>query len=258
MKWIELREWLGLTPADLPCWAAAILFILCFSSGEGALAASMAAGSIVLAGIGWAIGGRRNPQLGALHNRVKRWAYPLFLTIIVVGVVYRYTRVNRTTDDPIDPNAMHSLVTSAPHKFSISFPPPYHNPEEEKITNGANAITMWVATGNNGALAISVTQYPDQVFKANTPQDLLGQVHSAAVSNLQGTIEKQEQVFVDGHPALRSVVDHHERKGQKGYSRFELILVPPRLYTIRTSHASRANLDSPSLKSFGDSFHLTP
>jgi hypothetical protein len=258
MKWIELREWLGLAPADLPCWAAVILFILCLTTPGGALAASMAAGSIAMAGVGWTIGHNRNPHLGPLYNRVKRWAYPLFLAIIVVGVVYRFTRTPRATEDPVDPQATATLVTSPAHNFSISFPPPYHKPEEEKKTLGLNSLIMWIATGKEGAMAVMVTQYPEEVFKTNTPQGLLGELHFATVTNLQGKIEKQEQFLFDGHPALRSVVDHHERTGQKGYSRFELILVPPRLYTIRTSHSSRDTLERPSMKAFSDSFRLTP
>ena len=107
-------------------------------------------------------------------------------------------------------------------------------------------------------LGVSVVVYPDQLFKEKTPHGLLEEVHYAAVRNLEGTVEKQEEYSVNGHPALRSVIDHHERKGQKGYSRFELILVPPRLYTIRTSHSRREALDSASLKGFADSFRLNP
>jgi hypothetical protein len=96
------------------------------------------------------------------------------------------------------------------------------------------------------------------MFKTTTPSGLLQEVHDAGVRNLEGKVEKQEEFLFDGHPALRSIVDHHERKGQPGYSRFELILVPPRLYTIRTSNSHRANLDSSSLKAFAESFRLQP
>jgi hypothetical protein len=258
MKWVELREWLGLAPADIPCWAALILLVLCFTNSGGAMVAPMAAGSIVLAGVGWAIGYRRNPQLGALYNRVKRFAYPVFVAIITAGVVYRYTRVAQTIEDPVDPKATATIVTSAPHKFSISFPPPYHKPEEEKTSHGLNSLTMWLATGKNGALGVSVVVYPEEMFKSTTPSGLLQEVHYAAVRNLEGKVEKQEELLFEGHPALRSIVDHHERKGQPGYSRFELILVPPRLYTIRTSDTHRANLENPSLKAFAESFRLQP
>jgi hypothetical protein len=258
MKWIELREWLSLAPADLPCWASGALLVLTFFSGGGVLTASLAAGSIVLAVVGAVIGVRRNPQLGENYNRIKRWSYPVLPFLVIAGVGYQYARNSAPAEDPVDPSAKPAVITSGPHKFSISFPPPYNNPEEQTLTHGPNTQTIWTVTRKNGVLGISVVVYPDQIFKTNTPEGLLGEVHFAAVQHLEGRIEKQENLLIDGHPALRSIVDHHDRKGQKGYSRFELICVPPRVYTLRTSHSNRDALDGALLKSFAESFRLRP
>jgi hypothetical protein len=258
MKWIELREWLALAPADIPCWASFVLLILMYTCGGGIWTDCFGAGSIVLAGVGWAIGARRSPQLGETHHRIKRVAYPAFMAIIIAGVGYRFLKATDAAEDRVDPHATATLVTSTAHKFSISFPPPYHSPEEETKMIGQNSQSTWIATRNNGSLGVSVTVYPEQMFKGNTPEGLLGELHFSMVRHLEGTVEKQEPFLFEGHPALRSVVDHHERKGQKGYSRFELLLVPPRVYAIRTSHSSRETLDRPSMKAFSESFRLNP
>lgn len=86
----ELREWLGLTWADLIVYlGAGALIGMYFHRGVRADVVLAIVGVVLLL-IACPLGMRQDPELSRAANAVKRWAYPACVAAGVFAVVYHF------------------------------------------------------------------------------------------------------------------------------------------------------------------------
>jgi hypothetical protein len=88
----ELREWLGLTLADLLVYLAAAAIAAMFFTRDVVIDAARAAVGLISSLAGCLLGMKRDPKLSRFTNLVKEFGYPVFvgLAVLVVAVHYLY------------------------------------------------------------------------------------------------------------------------------------------------------------------------
>lgn len=86
----ELREWLGITPADgLVYIASAAIVAMYFAQSawvDGVLGTIALAGTVAACPLGM----KSNPALSAFTNRLKRVAYPICVAVAVLFIWVNY------------------------------------------------------------------------------------------------------------------------------------------------------------------------
>ncbi len=86
----ELREWLGLTFADLLVYLAIAALATMFFVKDEAADAALAIAAAALSLASCPFGMKRDPEFSALTNTIKRISYPLFVVLVVGGIVAHY------------------------------------------------------------------------------------------------------------------------------------------------------------------------
>jgi hypothetical protein len=113
----ELREWLGLTIADLLCFLATAAVIAMFViSGAPVVDVVLAIAATALA-LGACVSGmRQNPLLSRFTNITKRLGYPFFAVMVLAGIVAHYVLLRPA--DEIDREAEKLAIATAEHPFA--------------------------------------------------------------------------------------------------------------------------------------------
>jgi hypothetical protein len=94
MNNLELREWLGLTWADLLVYLALAAVAAMFFFSNGIVDALLATTGILLSLAACPIGMKRNPRLSELANVAKLVSYPLCVALVIGAVVAHYIVVS--------------------------------------------------------------------------------------------------------------------------------------------------------------------
>lgn len=90
MAYRELREWLGLTWADLIVYSAAGAVVAMFHVNDPTAVAALAKTGVTLAVAACPLGMRPDPGVSRLTNFIKLMAYPACVLLAVGAVVVRY------------------------------------------------------------------------------------------------------------------------------------------------------------------------
>ena len=88
----ELKEWLGIKPADFAVYAAAGAVIWMYFTPSTVLDVVLSVVAIGLCILACLIGMRPDTRLSALSNGVKRVAYPACLLAVLVCIYLNFTR----------------------------------------------------------------------------------------------------------------------------------------------------------------------
>lgn len=88
----ELREWLGLTLADLLEYLAAAAVVAIYFVKDPTADVVLAVAGVVLAVAACPLGMRRDPEVSGFTNAVKLAAYPVCVLLAVGAVVVHYAR----------------------------------------------------------------------------------------------------------------------------------------------------------------------
>jgi hypothetical protein len=141
-------------------------------------------------------------------------------------------------------------------RFSVSLPPGFSEFESNKNTQptavGPIELTILQSENSRGALVAGYSDYPVASFKGRTPQQMFQGARDGALKNVNGTLEKEENIAVQGRPGLAIY-----GSGNEGvYFLFKIILDKPRLYQIGFISKDRAELDKADIQAYFDSFHL--
>ena len=86
----ELREWLGLTLADLLVYAAGAAVVAMYVVKHSTAELVLAVAGITLSVVACPLGMKRDPQVSGFTNTMKLVAYPVCVLLAVGAVVVHY------------------------------------------------------------------------------------------------------------------------------------------------------------------------
>ena len=86
----ELREWLGVAPADIPCWFSMFALGGMFLTTHDAIDVVLAVLAALLAGVAWIIALRTKPNVSAFTNVVRMISYPAYVLFVLAVIVFHY------------------------------------------------------------------------------------------------------------------------------------------------------------------------
>jgi hypothetical protein len=90
----ELKEWLGIKPADFAIYAAAAAVIGMYFTPSAVLDIVLSIVAIGLCILGCLVGMRLDTRLSAFSNVIKRVAYPVCLFAVLACIYLNFTKWN--------------------------------------------------------------------------------------------------------------------------------------------------------------------
>lgn len=93
----ELKEWLGIAPADFLVYAAAGAVAGMYYSNDTPLDVVLSLVAGVLCILSCVVGMKTDPRMSRFSNRVKRISYPGCLLVVVLCIILNFTRWNSGT-----------------------------------------------------------------------------------------------------------------------------------------------------------------
>ena len=144
-------------------------------------------------------------------------------------------------------------------KFSITLPPGYSQFQSQSRTQPTPAgdvqLNILQSEIPKGACVLGYSDFPERAFVGRTPQKMLEDGRDGALRNINGTLEKQENITVQGKTGI-AIYGSASSAGKSVYVRFNFILDKPRAYQIGYLAYDRAELDKPEVQAYFDSFRL--
>jgi hypothetical protein len=86
----ELREWLGLAPADLLAYVGIAAVVAMFFVSDATVDMALAAVGVAFAIAACPIGMKVDPQVSRFTNAVKLVSYPLVVLGLIAAIGYHY------------------------------------------------------------------------------------------------------------------------------------------------------------------------
>jgi hypothetical protein len=140
-------------------------------------------------------------------------------------------------------------------RFSVEMPAePQSRTQQVKTAAGEIPLHLFALESGPLSYMASYSDYPESIFAASTPQKMLDGARNGAAVNIQGTVESERQISIDGFPARAVVLG--DSTGEL-LLEMRLILVERRLYQLGVLSA-RSSLGSKDAIRFLDSFVLMP
>lgn len=90
----ELKEWLGIKPADFVVYGAAGAVVWMYFTTNVALDVTLSVVAVALSSLACFLGVRPDARLAATTNLLKRVSYPAWLVAVLVCVYLNFTRWN--------------------------------------------------------------------------------------------------------------------------------------------------------------------
>jgi hypothetical protein len=164
-----------------------------------------------------------------------------------------------TTTSSSSSNSSSVVYNSTDGRFSITLPPGFSQFTSQQRTQptavGNVELNILQSENSRGGCLLGYSDFPEASFQGRTPQKMLEDGRDGALRNISGTLEKQENLTVQGKQGIR-VYGSGSSGGQTFYVRFDFILDKPRAYQIGYLAHDRAELDKPDIQAYFDSFRL--
>jgi len=152
-----------------------------------------------------------------------------------------------------------STYNSPDGRFSLTLPPGFSEFQSQKTTQATPAgpieLNILQSENSRGACVAGFSDFPEASFMGRPPQKMLEDGRDGALKNINGTLEKQENINVQGRTGL-AVYASANSEGRPIYVRFSFVLDKPRIYQIGFIGYDRAELDKPDVQAYFESFHL--
>lgn len=149
--------------------------------------------------------------------------------------------------------------TSEDGKFSILIPPEFETPKKETTfiptEFGKVDITSYLTQNANGSLMIMYNDFPESIFNERDTKRMFDESRDNALKTVNATLEKEEESTFQGYPK-RTIYLSTSVENQKLYSRFDFIIIKPRLYQIAFVGYKKTDLEQESVKKFFNSFKI--
>jgi hypothetical protein len=146
-------------------------------------------------------------------------------------------------------------------RFSITLPPGFPPFTSQKTTQptmiGPIELTILQSqtSGETAVCVLGYSDFPEASFEGRSPQKMLEDGRDGALKNMGATLEKQENLTVQGRTAI-NVYGSMTEGGKQAYVRFEFVLDKPRAYQIGYLSYNRSDLDKPDVQAYYDSFRI--
>ncbi|HEX8844012.1 MAG TPA: hypothetical protein VF791_05185 [Pyrinomonadaceae bacterium] len=160
---------------------------------------------------------------------------------------------------------VHSLTqaripySSKEGRFSITLPAGFqtfrHKAQTQPTAVGDIEVNMYNSDSPSGACIVSYSDYPPATFQGRSPQQILEDGRDGALKTVNGILEKQKTMTVQGHQGL-SFYGTAKAGNSQIYFRFDYVFVQPRVYQIGYLTYQRAVLDSPAAQDYFKSFRI--
>lgn len=198
------------------------------------------------------------------------WVLAGALVLIAAGVII-YLATRRPKDTVTTSGGSYSTPTttssnssgvvydSPDGRFSITLPPGFSQFTSQQRAQptavGNVELNILQSENSRGGCLLGYSDFPEASFQGRAPQKMLEDGRDGALRNISGTLEKQENLTVQGKQGIR-VYGSGSSGGQTFYVRFDFVLDKPRAYQIGYLAHDRAELDKPDIQAYFDSFHL--
>lgn len=144
-------------------------------------------------------------------------------------------------------------------KFSVLIPQGFEIPKKETTMIPTEAgkvdITSYLTQNENGSYMIMYNDFPEALFNEKDSKRMFDDGRDNALKTVNGTLEKEEESTFEGYPK-RTIYLSAKVEDQTLYSRFDFIIVKPRLYQIAFVGYKKSDLDQESVKKFFNSFKI--
>lgn len=144
-------------------------------------------------------------------------------------------------------------------RFQITLPPgfsPFKLQKNSQATPAGNIdLNILQTETQTGACLLGFSDFPAASWVGRTPQKMMEDGRDGALKNINATMEKQEQLTVQGKDAL-NVYGSTLQGGKSIYVRFQFVLDKPRAYQIGYLAYNRADLDKPDVQAYFNSFRI--
>lgn len=152
------------------------------------------------------------------------------------------------------------LVYNSPDgRFSITLPPGFSEFKSQTTKQptlaGDIELTILQTENTRGGCMVGFSDFPEASFQGRTPQKMLEDGRDGALRNIGGTLEKQENITVQGKTGI-SIYGSGTSGSRTYYVRFNFILDKPRAYQVGFLAYDRAELDKPDINEYLKSFTL--
>ena len=193
----------------------------------------------------------------------------LALVAAIVGIVLATRGSGETTtgvggsnssgQTSSSPTTSGSAYTDPAGRFSITLPPGFKafTAQKQSQPTPAGPIDLNILQSETlqGACVLGYSDFPEASFVGRSPKKMLEDGRDGALRNINATLEKQEEVTVQGKTGL-DIYGSTSSEGKSIYVRFKFILDKPRAYQIGYLAYNRADLDKPEVQAYFDSFRI--
>jgi len=198
----------------------------------------------------------------------------LALVAAIVGIIFATrgsgettTGVGGTTSSPTSspgktsssPTASGIAYTDPAGRFGITLPPGFKafTAQKQSQPTPAGPIDLNILQSETlqGACVLGYSDFPEASFEGRTPKKMLEDGRDGALRNINATLEKQEDITVQGKTGL-DIYGSTTSGGRSIYVRFQFILDKPRAYQIGYLAYNRADLDKPDVQAYFNSFRI--
>jgi hypothetical protein len=139
--------------------------------------------------------------------------------------------------------------------FTLSMPgTPSKDDSTVPSAAGPLALRMYTLSKGYEGYITGYTEYPDTVFKASEPEEMLDGAQRGAIQNVQGEVTSQRKITIDGNPGREIIGTSPSRN--IGFTA-RVFLAKPRMYMLVYTQYDKSKPISADGKRFLDSFQLT-
>jgi hypothetical protein len=160
---------------------------------------------------------------------------------------------------PKTPTSSGLTYNSPDGRFGITLPPGFSafTSQQKTQPTAAGPIELYILQSENtrGACVLGYSDFPEGSFVGRTPKKMLEDGRDGALRNINATLEKQEDLTVQGKTGL-AIYGSTSQGGKDIYVRFHFILDKPRAYQVGYLAYNRADLDKPEVQAYFDSFRM--
>jgi hypothetical protein len=86
----ELREWLGLAPADVPVYVAVVCIGIAFFTGAGIVDTMLIVTALICSAMSCVMGMKQDARLSVFTNNAKLFAYPFYLAVCMIAAILNF------------------------------------------------------------------------------------------------------------------------------------------------------------------------
>jgi hypothetical protein len=147
-------------------------------------------------------------------------------------------------------------------RFSITLPAGFSEPSESvspmPTAGGDVDLKMYSATAlsGNSAAMFAFANMEGKLEMEGHETAMLDGARDNVLKAMNGTLIKEKQITIDGHPGRSLVLSMKQPGVPKLYSRIDMYMVDPIMYQVMYVSDKKASLDSKAITSYFKSFRL--